>query len=300
MDFHLERAIRLSTESEYKSLYEWSLQEWSRDGEMIGRNQVPWHWTLRFSAAELRHVISLESRGSALSGECESIKKIDQREWIQASLMPDQDRRTAYSMFGTGRPIRDFSLQIFSLPDGESEETCSVWGGVSFTSEIDFRDETQPDALEISLHVSSDRFAQLVQGIRDSNASRLTISLGGVSGFYSEWSPSISTSSIKVLTSDSEHSVEVPDGCSIEPPRLGAVGSFALTLVSARSLTAPAGVDETGEDSRLDFEQVPAERSSEIVWHASLAELQRLNKSVGAVQKVLWILAALLAYLALR
>ncbi len=33
MDYHLEREIRLSEESDYKSLYSWSLQEYDKEGK---------------------------------------------------------------------------------------------------------------------------------------------------------------------------------------------------------------------------------------------------------------------------
>ena len=55
MDNHLERKIRLSEEPEYKNLYSWSLQEFDGDGNKIGSDQVPWEWSLCFTASELRH-----------------------------------------------------------------------------------------------------------------------------------------------------------------------------------------------------------------------------------------------------
>ncbi len=39
MEFHLERKIRLCEESEFKNLYEWSLQETDENGDQMGGNK---------------------------------------------------------------------------------------------------------------------------------------------------------------------------------------------------------------------------------------------------------------------
>lgn len=52
---------------------------------------------------------------------------------IVAKLVPGQSdlRQTRYSMFGTGREISDFQLNILMLPEGEEQERCRAWGSVS-------------------------------------------------------------------------------------------------------------------------------------------------------------------------
>ena len=67
MDYHLDHRTRLSPESEYKNLYPWSLQEVSENGEQIGLDQVPWRWSLYFSArSELRYTkeVSIQREGA--------------------------------------------------------------------------------------------------------------------------------------------------------------------------------------------------------------------------------------------
>jgi hypothetical protein len=51
-----------------------------------------------------------------------------------------------------------------------------------------------------------------------------------VSGFYSEWSPSISTTSVKVLTTVDQQKIILPPGLEFEPPRLGYVGEARLYI----------------------------------------------------------------------
>lgn len=240
MKNHADREVRLSTESEYKGLYEWSLQEWSNEGQKVGGDQVPWHWTLRFSVSEVKHVGSFELKTANSSNDDSSRQESTDQDWIYAVLKPESDRPTIYSMFGTGRTIEAFSLQVKALPEGEVGERCWIWGGVSYTSEIDFRDITEPDYIEIEIYVSADRYANLKRAINDPFTSEISINLQGVSGFYSEWSPSISTSRIKVLTASSDHAVVVPVACNIEPPRLGPVYAFAMAVIAARSLEPKA------------------------------------------------------------
>jgi hypothetical protein len=48
VDFHLERGLRLHTDPEHKSLYSWAINEIDDQGQQIGRDQIPWPWTLYF------------------------------------------------------------------------------------------------------------------------------------------------------------------------------------------------------------------------------------------------------------
>ena len=59
MDFHLDYKIRLKQESEYKSLYPWALQELSDNGESVGNDQIPWIWSLYFTASDVSYISSL-------------------------------------------------------------------------------------------------------------------------------------------------------------------------------------------------------------------------------------------------
>ena len=80
--------------------------------------------------------------------------------------------------------------------------------------------------------------------------------VGRVDGFYSDWSPSIETGMVKVLTGLSEQAVEIPEGCEIAPPRLGEVHEFALHLRHLEKLekVKSAIFDDTG----ITDEDVPA------------------------------------------
>ena len=135
-------------------------------------------------------------------------------------------------MFGTARKIEELSLSIYPKSAAEIDD-CRAFGGVSYTRDADFRNETNPDYLGFALYIREEAFAQIASKISQRAIGGGTLRVDGVEGFYSDWSPSISTGHVKVLTSGKmDHRVQIPEGCEIVPPRLGKVGDFDLTLWS--------------------------------------------------------------------
>src|SRR6185312_16026297 len=65
LDYQLDRKVRFVDESEYKSLYKWSLQEFDETGKKIGQPQVPWSWSLPFTATEVSLSESLKLEHNA-------------------------------------------------------------------------------------------------------------------------------------------------------------------------------------------------------------------------------------------
>ncbi|MGO4440312.1 hypothetical protein [Rhizobium sp. RAF56] len=120
--------------------------------------------------------------------------------------------------------------------------------------------------------------------------------VGGVEGFYAEWSPSISTDSIKVLTADKEHKVEIPDGCEIQPWRLGKVSEAELYLYQSRELQKPA----PSEDA------TPAVRQEEQAAEAAVPAQQfsrgddRALKLLASLRTVAWVIVGLLVLVVMR
>lgn len=235
MDFHIDRKVILNQESEYESLYNWSLQELDAEGNKIGRDQIPWDWTLYFTATELALLDHFEIGQDYESDDPEK-KTVSEQQSIVAKLSPGDTRvdrpllGTGYSMFGTDRNITDFSLNIRPITEEEEQEKCMAWGCVSYTAEADFIDETNPDTVLFYLSVSQATFARYAAMISSAEVDEAVFSVSGVAGFYSEWTPSISTNSIKVLTRGREHEVHIPELCKIDPPRLGEVSETNLHL----------------------------------------------------------------------
>lgn len=247
MDYHLEKQIRLNDKTKYKNLYSWCLEEIDSEGEKSGKDFIPWAWNFHFTASELRL-----NQGFGFGfgefpqfGNDEKDEKEDSKEQnfedsegitaiLHAGICTDGKRledNTMFSMFGTDRAINKFSLQIYKV-ENEGKERCQIWGGVSNTLEIEFRNETSPDSIEINLGLSEARFNKLAKLISTNRIDSARIGLSRVSGFYSEWSPSISTRMVKVLTRGSGHEIIREDGCDINPPRLGNIGKFNMTLIT--------------------------------------------------------------------
>jgi hypothetical protein len=62
LEHHLDRRVVLNTDSEFQSLYRWSLQEVGEDGAKVGRDQIPWDYGLYFAASDmtLRDTFAIE------------------------------------------------------------------------------------------------------------------------------------------------------------------------------------------------------------------------------------------------
>src|SRR5262245_12078368 len=118
MEYHLDREIRLTEEAEHRTLYRWSLQEFKKRGEPVGGKQIPWGWSLYFTGSDICYRKSLK-----LVGDDEVAKPPDEAEWISAELHSDDSTSgrerwsTWFSMFGTDRNLKSFSLRIHRNAD---------------------------------------------------------------------------------------------------------------------------------------------------------------------------------------
>ncbi|WP_368508194.1 hypothetical protein [Bradyrhizobium lupini] len=252
MDYHLERGLRLHTRPKYKNLYSWAINEIDANGNRVGEDLIPWAWSLYFIATScaLSDSIDLKtkygSRDDALP-----IPEITERQVISVQLRPrDEDywgSGTKFSMFGTDRAINSFELAIEPLANPAEQENCTAWGSVSYTAEVDFRNSTTDDCVVFYLAVKPDTFARYAAKVAAGSVDEIAFRIGSASGFYAEWSPGISTSSVKVLTRGDEHAVQIPEGLKFEPPRLGEVGAAAL-YINRRLEFAKRAADTEDDD----------------------------------------------------
>jgi hypothetical protein len=270
VDFHLERGLRLHSNPEHKRLYGWAINEIDAQGQQIGDDQIPWVWTLNFTATSCVLGDSIDIKPQYQMEETTSAQpKITQRQIIRVDLRPGHpwkdDDETSFSMFGTNRTIKDFRLEIHSIADPAERESCKAWGSVSYTTEIDFRNETMNDCVIFYLFVTPDTFARYGAKIAHGLVDEMFLRVGSVAGFYSEWSPSISTSNVKVLASGEEHKVTLPPDLKFETPRLGHVGEAELFInrhLEFRKRTPePEAIEEisdTGTERAVPVMQAPA------------------------------------------
>jgi hypothetical protein len=301
MKEHLDHRIRLGTESEYKSLYAWFLEEVGADGNRVGSPVIPWPWTLNFMVGDLSVSTRVE-RGRLDDG-------VGVKEVVHGKLVPVTWRRmkgparpVRYSMLGTARPVENLLLYIEPTATEDAEEACSLWGAVSYTSEVDFVDETEPDTIQVTLSVRPSRFLKLLVQVRAGDVESCTLALSGVAGIYSEWSPSIRTDAVKVLTGHASHAVEGEEASGLRVPRLGSTEHFIF------SFNRVVSVRETLEwqlqratkvaDGSVSDEPAPAPApnitSSDL---RSTSDMQRVERQLRGVRIALWVIAILLVAL---
>lgn len=253
LDYHLESKVVLNDQPQHPNLYKWSLSEVGEPPCRLRSDQIPWDWSLYFmlSDIELHAEVDLDPYSVPDSEKA----RVVSRDSIRANLRPGRrgtDDRITYSMFGTERRIEDFTLTVRPTPE-DVEEHCRAWGLVSYTTEHDFRDVTMDDCVGFELYLSPERFAHMADRMASRAVGGGVLRVQDVSGFYSDWSPSISTSHVKVLTDEAAHPLEIPEGCEIVPPRMQTVAEFDLSLwsVAIRPTTKAAdAVDEDDDDPR--------------------------------------------------
>lgn len=303
MEHHTDRRVILSTDSEYKSLYSWSLQELDAEGQKIGLDQIPWAWTLYFTATELALSDTLTIEPD-YRGEDGTQSNVRDRQNIRAKLAPgdpwdrSRSRYPTFSMLGTDRTISNFQLFIERLEGDEDKERSTVWGSVSYTFDLDFQDETSGDEIIFQLYVRPETFARYAAKVSAGEVDEAVLQISHVDGFYSDWSPGISTDDVKVLTSHKEHAVEVPESCDLVPPRLGKVGEVELHL---RGISKLEGISRPKEDDWLE-EDEPTEAAPDkatVAARHSATSNARAVALLSSLRTAAWAIAALLLLLIL-
>jgi hypothetical protein len=227
MEYQLDNRVVLSTERKHENLYSWSIKEFDNRETQIGVDQIPWDWSLYFEVVELFPVFKIEMRAASNDHPEASTES---SEYLSGKLRPTVESRQAghYSMFGTQRPITEFGLLVHKAKD--EKDKCHLWGSISYTADFDFQDVTEPDCVFLYVYLSAVRFDQLMNFVKFPRPTRAQIRLTGVSGFYSEWSPSIRTDRIKILANAADQRLENPQRLGLSPPVLGGVKEFDLTM----------------------------------------------------------------------
>lgn len=307
LDLHLNRRIVASTASKFSSLYTKHLAELDTDGNKIDRDLIPWNWSLTFLATEMTARTTLEiSTGLkwlADEGNYEDEKPTAKHdETIVAKLTPSEygdphGSFPRYSMMGTDRTIQSFEIAIASNGDEEADEICTVWGCVAYTYEVDFTEDVTDDTILFNLYVKPSTLAHYLDLIRQEAITQAMLHVQRVDGFYSDWSPAISTDFIKVLTADKSHVIEIEPGQSDDFHRLGKVGEASLNLRKVISLPLPVAPSEPAYDEEEDHGPKPTPPTPELI--TARATL-RIEQRLSALRVVLWAVVGLLTVLVAR
>jgi hypothetical protein len=139
--------------------------------------------------------------------------------------------------------------------------------------------------------VKLDTFARYGAKIAHGLVDEIILSVGSVAGFYSEWSPSISTRDVKVLATGSEQKITLPRGFKFDPPRLGHVGKAELYINRRLEFRKREPEPEEAVREIPDFgteRAVPEGRASATVD-------PRILQMLGSLKRAAWFVVCLLA-----
>lgn len=278
MRVHLDRKLQYVAKPDTE-LYRWAINEIGKDGKVLVSDQIPWGWSLYFTATEVTLSSGFtvkEARQEETDpwpGRLKQEAETTHEHVIRAKLQPGDPRsansvrsrgQTNYRMFGTDRLISDFTLNITRLQTEDGIESCIVYGHASYTSKDDFEgEETVEDNISFYLMVRPSTFDHYAARIAAGTADEIILRVERVSGFYSDWSPDIFTSDVKILTrSVDDQKLQVPTGLKHQPPRLGNIGEVNLLMNARReqSVKTTDGYDFAGIDGENQRE--PADGSN--------------------------------------
>lgn len=201
----------------------------------------PFVWDLFFATGELSfaRVLEVESPDGEESNATKDIKDssiiFGSMHSVAFNDREDAKNGPTYSMFGTDRLINKFSIRI--IPSKNGDEYLKVTASPSFSVENSgFFEETFEDFVEFNLFLNNDRWEAVANLLESQKINSVQLRLGGASGFYSKWTPTISANSIKILTK--RHDVESVSGQVHNLSRAGNVDEFSIEFIrNAKSKT---------------------------------------------------------------
>ncbi len=158
---------------------------------------------------------------------------------------------------------------------------------LNIQQKLTLKDDITPDCIEISIGLKDDDYQEIAERIKDKTINSYFITLDNVKGFYSPWSPQVSTPEIKVLTQEHEVNIDenaLPD--DYELPRLGNVGSFTMISRFAYELSKEDKTEEDDIDEPID--SIVPLSTSERIQEETKQELSKLLSLIQNQQKYLF------------
>jgi hypothetical protein len=286
-------------------LYSWCLNEIDVNTGKRGEDLIPWASYLYFMGSSFKVVNNLFSDDciDPVDGANKACSKFSQV--VVGVFHPgvcsdgeNLDDVVEYSMFGRDKPITEIDVRITS--DGGAE-SFKLNGSPAYVYELDFSKQYQKDWVEFNINLSKENFDKLVELVDLNKVESATLLLKAVSGFYSEWSPSIKTGFIKILTD--KHKIENIGVSQIKPPVLESFeeyGSFELWLGNTKNLNVkPQGKSFNIQEAfKVEYEEEEDEEIPELLIDTLNRSNTDLANKVASILKLpLWIIAASLLVL---
>lgn len=306
MDRNLDKTLQITKETEFKSLYSWSIQEVDAEGNVGKDKYIPFRWSLFFDALNISYLAQLKREDADVEDDIDDIRylNIDDGK-IHADLSLNA-RGESFApdirFFGSDRNINNFSLTIFPVSSHKKEEeACYLWGFPETEHEWDFQREVSPDAIYVEMYVNLERFIELKELVIAKSLSGLNISISRAEGLYSEWSPSIRPTDIKVLTTDNKD-IQIKDDelKNLETSPVGKVPEWTLNVNTNQEFVFPKIVDEDVPDLFDDeAEELDTLTKEEYFQKVTNAELNKITTTLAQAKTFAYIVIGLLVVIAL-
>lgn len=299
MDYQLEKKIAINRDTKHKSLYQWCLNETDIDGKLQSRDLIPFLWNLYFTGTSLQVSTSLNVVRDSKTDAIKSVKITSIYGKFYSGICRDGENLSddvEFSIFGTDRTVKEFSVNIDEKTD-DMEEACWLTAFPSYeTEDHNFCKYFEDDFIGFQINLSKDKFNELVNLIENRAIDSVNLRTGNVCGIYSDWTPTIKTRSVKVLTTDN-----VIDGADVKD-----FEGTTVTLIDDFSIhfTTQIPLNIKPHLPTVDFENKFSEDSYKIEVHsnsnsptASKDSIQVLTESVGKVKIALWCIFVVLVLL---
>jgi hypothetical protein len=325
MNHELNRTIKLNDDSEYSSLYSWSLEEYDSEDNKVEEGFIPMQiGSIYLNVEKLVYHNNFE--GSKYGQESSGFKE---SEHIQGELKTQKDFQlrqpttNTFSMFGTDREIKDFAIEIYKTDNGDTGKSMSLRKNIKIDSkkenayfsahigwqedgDLDVEPHAAEDSLFINIFLKEEKFNKIVKYINDGVNAKI-FRIGHADGFYNRWSPSIHLEDIKILSDQRSfekdepylQQVEMPKECDITPPRLGRLYDFDIHFCIESNISVDDNNENEDEDDyKDDYETdnpVELESSTDVI-SSQLSQISDLGlklskSSLVALRLPLWIIA---------
>lgn len=220
-EYFLELNAKLNKEPKNKALYDWCINEIHKETKVKGRDLIPFDGINEFKSTNISYNVSLENN------TYKSKKFFYQNEWIKVQMIPDNEER--YTMLGAARDIKDIVLTIHKKDKMIKGNNMRVKGYHAFSSE-DPDDIRYDEQLSFIIYLDKYNYEEIIHLAKKKLIDDVYLSVTDVKGFYSDWSPRVS-SPLKMLLTDKEHSKELglEDDKLINYLNKEEAGNFRLT-----------------------------------------------------------------------
>lgn len=302
MDYELEKTITINRDTKHKSLYEWCLNEIGTDGKLQSRDLIPFRWSLHFTGTSLKVLTSVNITRNGKTDEIKSVKTTSIYGKFYSGICRDGENLSddvKFSIFGTDRIVKEFDVTI-SVKTDDMEEACWLIVIPSYESEgANFIKYLEDDFIGFQINLNKDKFNELVNLIENRAIDSVNLITSEVSGVYSDWSPSFTTRSVKVLTA--RNVIEGADVENFEGTTASLIGDFNINFATQVPLNVKSNlpsVDFENQFNEDSYKIQPQSNSSSPA--ASKNSQQVLTDLVGKVKLALWCIFAALVVIILK